>query len=402
MLPCTALRLAAPNGVQSERKINPAEDQTKHPSHSEGDPVRRWSAGRPLTARDWFEYSRLLIRQLFACASAFSRSVAEGLSKASRTLVEALSKDCRTSLEQQSNNCRRNIEESCVCTHAMAPARSGLGLALGVVVLLLACHVKHGIAQETFSLEGKVISAASGAAIEGAAIRISNTDNLVFTGKGGTFEISSTQADGLLLVSYRGYETQKVPIHTGRLKSNKVRMVKDLTRVTPLVVGDSVTDYLWDIPLTVVNHPKGRSTITLREYQNKLLVLDFWATWCKPCIKTVDKWDVIQKQIPQSLAVLTVHMDLAERALPFIEKRGWSLPALVGDNYNIVNRHFFDRYQVGGIVMIYKGVVYAIPSDKGYDTDKLKRLLNGEQVEYHSDSRFIHTVQSSFKEGGSR
>src|SRR5690606_29823619 len=105
--------------------------------HSEGDPVRRWSAGRPLTARDWFEYSRLLIRQLFACASAFSRSVAEGLSKASRTLVEALSKDCRTSLEQQSNNCRRNIEESCVCTHAKVPARSGLGLALGLVVLLL-------------------------------------------------------------------------------------------------------------------------------------------------------------------------------------------------------------------------------------------------------------------------
>src|SRR5690606_28227226 len=127
MLPCTALRLATPNGVQSERKINPVEDQTKHPSHPEGDPVRRWSAGRPLTARDWFEYSGVLVRQLFACASAFSQSVAEGLSKASRTVVEALSKDCRTTLEQQSNNGRRNIEESCVRTHAMAPARSGLG-----------------------------------------------------------------------------------------------------------------------------------------------------------------------------------------------------------------------------------------------------------------------------------
>src|SRR5690606_10098752 len=61
MQPCTALRLAAPNRVQFERKINPVEDQTKHPSHSEGDPVRRWSAGCPLTARDWFEYSGILV-----------------------------------------------------------------------------------------------------------------------------------------------------------------------------------------------------------------------------------------------------------------------------------------------------------------------------------------------------
>src|SRR5690606_31149262 len=72
MLPCTALRLAAPNGVQSERKINPVEDQTKHPSHPEGDPVRRLSARLPLVARDWFEHSRALVRQLFESASAFS------------------------------------------------------------------------------------------------------------------------------------------------------------------------------------------------------------------------------------------------------------------------------------------------------------------------------------------
>jgi len=55
MLPCTALRLAAPNGVRPERNINPVEDQTKYPSHPEGDPVTRWSAQRPLTARDWFD-----------------------------------------------------------------------------------------------------------------------------------------------------------------------------------------------------------------------------------------------------------------------------------------------------------------------------------------------------------
>ncbi|WP_262246031.1 hypothetical protein [Parapedobacter soli] len=111
MLPCTALRLAAPNGVQSERNINPVEVQTRYPSHPEGDPVRRGSARRPLADRDWFKCSRSLVRQLFGNASGKCRSVAEGFSKASRTLVEALSKDCRTSLEQQSNSSRTTVEE---------------------------------------------------------------------------------------------------------------------------------------------------------------------------------------------------------------------------------------------------------------------------------------------------
>src|SRR5690606_18657964 len=70
------------------------------------------------------------------CASAFSGSVVEGFSKPRRTIVEALSKDCRTSLEQQSNTRRRNPEETCVWTHAMAPARNGLGLALGLMATL--------------------------------------------------------------------------------------------------------------------------------------------------------------------------------------------------------------------------------------------------------------------------
>src|SRR5690606_20271017 len=111
-----------------------------------------------------------LVRQLLGCASAVSRSVAEGLSKASRTVVEALSKDCRTSLEQQSNTGRRNPEESCVCNHAKAPARYGLGLALGFAVLLMVGNVKYTTAQEGFSVSGKVISAADGTAIEGATV----------------------------------------------------------------------------------------------------------------------------------------------------------------------------------------------------------------------------------------
>lgn len=77
----------------------------------------------------------VVVRLCFGIFPKHCRRFLEGQWNNCRSVVEALSKDCRTSLEQQSNICRRNIEESCVCTHAMAPARSGLGLALGMMLL---------------------------------------------------------------------------------------------------------------------------------------------------------------------------------------------------------------------------------------------------------------------------
>ena len=210
--PRIALHLAGPSGVQSERNIISIEDQTKHPSHPEGDPVRRWSARRPLTARDWFEFSRSLVRQLLGCASALSRSVAEGLSKASRTLVEALSKDCRTSLEQQSNTRRRNIEESCVCTHAKAPARGGLGLALGLVFLQAVMCLQARTQQEPFTVAGKVISAAEGAIIEGATVTNKRTGIHSVTDRLGEYSVSA-RPDDILVYSFVGYVTTEKEIN---------------------------------------------------------------------------------------------------------------------------------------------------------------------------------------------
>src|SRR5690606_10708489 len=73
---------------------------------------------------------------------------------------------------------KRN-EESCVCTHAKVPARSGLGLALGLMVtLFLTTMCLYARAQRPV-LSGPVLSGtvtdSAGAAISGATITIKGT-----------------------------------------------------------------------------------------------------------------------------------------------------------------------------------------------------------------------------------
>lgn len=110
------------------------------------------------------------------------------------------------------------------------------------------------------------------------------------------------------------------------------------SKIKPLSIGDKIPDELWNLPLQVVNHPQGKQTITLADYKDKLIILDFWATWCSPCIGSLYKLDTVQKEYSQNLAVLPVTTEAAEEILPFIKKQGWKLQSFTNDK--VLKKYF--------------------------------------------------------------
>jgi cytochrome c biogenesis protein CcmG, thiol:disulfide interchange protein DsbE len=69
-----------------------------------------------------------------------------------------------------------------------------------------------------------------------------------------------------------------------------------------VVVGDSAPDF----SITADN---GR-TITASNFGGRLLVLNFWATWCQPCVEEVPSLDQFAKDMAGSgVVVLGVSMD---------------------------------------------------------------------------------------------
>jgi cytochrome c biogenesis protein CcmG/thiol:disulfide interchange protein DsbE len=71
--------------------------------------------------------------------------------------------------------------------------------------------------------------------------------------------------------------------------------------------GDSAPDF----SITADN---GR-TITAANFGGKLLLLNFWATWCPPCIEELPSLDQFQRQFANSgLVVLGVSVDKDEKA----------------------------------------------------------------------------------------
>lgn len=71
-----------------------------------------------------------------------------------------------------------------------------------------------------------------------------------------------------------------------------------------LKIGDKIPDEIWTTPLNIVNNPQ--KTLQLSEDQDKLILIDFWATWCSACLKNFPKMEALEKQFGNQLKIVPV------------------------------------------------------------------------------------------------
>ena len=69
-------------------------------------------------------------------------------------------------------------------------------------------------------------------------------------------------------------------------------------------------------------------------------VVNFWATWCSPCVAEIGYFEELHKKYPEStLQVILVNLDfpnhVEKRVLPFIEEKG-----LTADIYNVTEMDY--------------------------------------------------------------
>lgn len=57
-----------------------------------------------------------------------------------------------------------------------------------------------------------------------------------------------------------------------------------------------------------------QQTVTLDNYRGKVVVLNFWATWCPPCIEELPSLVAMQKLLKDHVVVIAVSVDEDEDA----------------------------------------------------------------------------------------
>jgi thiol-disulfide isomerase/thioredoxin len=87
------------------------------------------------------------------------------------------------------------------------------------------------------------------------------------------------------------------------------------------------------------------NTWTLKDLAGKVVLVNFWATWCPPCQKEIPALETLYKRFGgQGLIILAISDEDGKTVKPFIESRKVTYPILL-DSGRKVN----DLFQVEGI-----------------------------------------------------
>lgn len=167
--------------------------------------------------------------------------------------------------------------------------------------------------------------------------------------------------------------------------------------ISELKIGDQVPDILID---NIINNDKG--SIRTSDYKDKLLILDFWDTYCTVCIASMPKLDSLQKVFGNQIKLLSVTYQPEEMITKFFKTNRFlnerTPPvhrASVVDDRSL--RSYF-RYETNPhVVWINKGKVVAITGSVYITGENIQTLLDGKPVDWlvkteHFDSTLPFTT----------
>jgi thiol-disulfide isomerase/thioredoxin len=154
--------------------------------------------------------------------------------------------------------------------------------------------------------------------------------------------------------------------------------------IVPLKIGDRVPDELWEMYFPVVSANFDEiQYFSLGDFKDKLIILDFWATWCSPCVAMIPKMDSLQKVFGDKIQVLSVTYQKKEEVLPFLAKleqvkeQKYHLPVFADDDYL---RFAFPHTGLPHYVWINSGIVKSITGYEEVNENNIHALIKHDEA----------------------
>ncbi|WP_165456350.1 TlpA family protein disulfide reductase [Pedobacter kyonggii] len=165
-----------------------------------------------------------------------------------------------------------------------------------------------------------------------------------------------------------------------------------------LRIGDRIPDSVWNAVHTV-SRGGVVAAESLAGYRGKLLILDFWSTWCGPCIRSLPELDSIGRRFGDRVQVVLVTKNTEAILGAFMKNsdygRGVKLPFVLNDS--LLNMRFPHKSISHQVFIDRDGVVRAITGVNGATLPHIEAILRGAPIDFPLKDDFSVRVKSEQK-----
>ena len=159
----------------------------------------------------------------------------------------------------------------------------------------------------------------------------------VATGEEGRFSyiVNITDRQNRLLASTQWEIPPPQWVDTSRYRKREERIEVE----QQALVGQRAPDF-------TLERVDGKGTVTLQTLRGRVVVLNVWATWCRPCVKELP---IIEKLYPElqkkEIELLTIDVwESLERVQSFLHQKGYTFPVLRDASETMI-----DLYKIRGV-----------------------------------------------------
>lgn len=196
---------------------------------------------------------------------------------------------------------------------------------------------------------------------------------------GDDLDIAVTLAEGLEFSDDKALATQAYTAFSKILTTNKDPQIVDLGQ---RMAGAARRLNLMGNPITVVGNAMDGQAFDWNAYKGRVVLVDFWATWCKPCLEELPNVKQVHAAYrDKGFEVVGISMDNDREALAkYLQENPLPWRTLnEGKNPNPVARHYGVNQVPAALLIDQQGRVVSMSARGEELTKQLEKLLGPAQ-----------------------
>ncbi len=122
-----------------------------------------------------------------------------------------------------------------------------------------------------------------------------------------------------------------------------------------------------------------QSEISLADLKGKITILEFWATWCGPCIPAMTHLAELKEQFKDNLEVIAISDETPERIKRFVQHKPSSI-LFASDPDHVLQKYFPFNAIPHTIVIDAEGKLAAVTSPGEISSKMIRSLIDGKKI----------------------